>query len=214
MNLQKFTTIKAILIAFVLTITTSQLFAQTTNGIFFQAVARDNFSNPAKDRQIYVVSSIIQSTATGTKVLVELHKTNTDAMGVFNISLGNGTRTGGTASSLGNVDWSKGPFFLNLKIAITPFSASDSWDYTKELMDMGTTSFGTVPFALYSASSAKVDNKLDASDTTVMLKAYAKAVKVQSLETAVASKLTAADTLTMLAPYAQAAYTIDSSFFK
>ena len=214
MNLQKFTTIKAILIAFVLTITASQLFAQTTNGIFFQAVARDNFSNPAKDRQIYVVSSIIQSTATGTKVLIELHKTTTDAMGVFNISLGNGARTGGSASSLAAVDWSKGPFFLNLKIAITPFSASDSWDYTKELVDMGTTSFGTVPFALYSASSAKVDNKLDASDTTVMLKAYAKAIKVQSLETAVASKLTAADTLTMLAPYAKAAYTIDSSFFK
>jgi hypothetical protein len=214
MNLQKFTSIKAILILFLFTITGNQLFAQTTNGIFFQAVARDNFSNPAKDRPIYVVSSIIQSTATGTKVLIELHKTNTDAMGVFNISLGNGTRTGGTASNLGNVDWSKGPFFLNLKIAITPFSASDNWDYTKELVDMGTTSFGTVPFALYSASSAKVDNKLDASDTTTMLKAYAKAIKVQSLETAVASKLTAADTLTMLAPYAKAAYTIDSSFFK
>jgi hypothetical protein len=214
MNLQKFTTIKAILIAFVLTITASQLFAQTTNGIFFQAVARDNFSNPAKDRQIYVESSIIQTTATGAKVLVELHKTTTDAMGVFNISLGNGTRTGGTASALGNVDWSKGPFFLNLKIAITPFSANDNWNYTKELVDMGTTSFGTVPFALYSASSAKVDDKLDANDTTAMLKAYAKAVKVQSLETAVASKLTAADTLTMLAPYAKAAYTIDSGFFK
>ena len=214
MNLQKFTTIKAILIAFVLTITASQLFAQTTNGIFFQAVARDNFSNPAKDRQIYVESSIIQTTSTGTKVLIELHKTTTDAMGVFNISLGNGARTGGSASSLAAVDWSKGPFFLNLKIAITPIGASDNWNYAKELVDMGTTSFGTVPFALYSASSAKVDNKLDASDTTVMLKAYAKAIKVQSLETAVASKLTAADTLTMLAPYAKAAYTIDSNFFK
>jgi hypothetical protein len=118
-------------------------------------------------------------------------------MGVFNISLGNGARTGGSASSLAAVDWSKGPFFLNLKIAITPIGASDNWNYTKELVDMGTTSFGTVPFALYSASSAKVDNKLDASDTTGMLKAYAKAVKVQSLETAVASKLTAADTVTM-----------------
>ena len=106
MNLQKFTRIKAILILFLFTITGNQLFAQTTNGIFFQAVARDNFSNPAKDRPIYVVSSIIQSTATGTKVLIELHKTNTDAMGVFNISLGNGTRTGGTASNLGNVDLS------------------------------------------------------------------------------------------------------------
>ena len=214
MNKQIALLFKVIILAFVFTILASQSIAQTTNGIFFQAVARDNFSNPAKDRQIYVESSIIQTTSTGTKVLIELHKTTTDAMGVFNISLGNGTRTGGSASSLGNVDWSKGPFFLNLKIAITPFSASDSWNYTKELVDMGTTSFGTVPFALYSASSAKVDNKLDASDTTVMLKAYAKAVKVQSLETAVASKLTAADTLTMLAPYAKAAYTIDSSFFK
>ena len=79
---------------------------------------------------------------------------------------------------------------------------------------MGTTSFGAVPFALYSASSAKVDDKLNATDTTKMLAVYAKAIKVQSLETAVASKLTAADTLTMLAPYAKAAYTIDSSFFK
>jgi hypothetical protein len=79
---------------------------------------------------------------------------------------------------------------------------------------MGTTSFGAVPFALYSASSAKVDDKLNVSDTTTMLKVYAKAMSVQTLETAVASKLTAADTLTMLKPYAKAAYTIDSNFFR
>ena len=61
MKFQKFTTFKTILIALVLTINANQLFAQTTNGIFFQAVARDNFSNPAKDRKIYVQSSIIQT---------------------------------------------------------------------------------------------------------------------------------------------------------
>jgi hypothetical protein len=214
MNFQKFTTFKTILIALVLTINANQLFAQTTNGIFFQAVARDNFSNPAKDRKIYVQSSIIQTTPTGTKVLTEEHQANTDATGVFSISLGNGVRVGGTANSLGTIDWSKGPFYLNLKVAITPIGGNSSWDYTKEWVDMGTTSFGAVPFALYSASSAKVDDKLNVSDTTTMLKVYAKAIKVQSLETAVASKLTAADTLTMLAPYAKAAYTIDSSFFK
>ena len=214
MNIQKFTTFKTILIALVLIINANQLFAQTTNGIFFQAVARDNFSNPAKDRKIYVQSSIIQTTPTGTKVLTEEHQANTDATGVFSISLGNGVRVGGTANSLGTIDWSKGPFYLNLKVAITPVGGNSSWDYNKEWVDMGTTSFGAVPFALYSASSAKVDDKLNVSDTTTMLKVYAKAIKVQSLETAVASKLTAADTLTMLAPYAKAAYTIDSSFFK
>ena len=214
MNIQKFTTFKTILIALVLTISTNQLFAQTTNGIFFQAVARDNFSNPAKDRKIYVQSSIIQTTPTGTKVLTEEHQANTDATGVFSISLGNGVRVGGTASSLTTIDWSKGPYYLNLKVAITPIGGNSSWDYTKEWVDMGTTSFGAVPFALYSASSAKVDDKLNANDTTKMLAVYAKAIKVQSLETSLATKLTAADTLTMLAPYAKAAYTIDSTFFK
>ncbi len=214
MKIQKFTTLKKILIALLLCISASQSIAQNSNGIFFQAVARDNFSNPAKDRNIYVESSIIQTTVNGTKVLIELHKTRTDAMGVFNITIGNGQRTGGSSSSITTIDWSKGPFYLNLKIAITPFSASDSWDYSKELVDIGTTSFGAVPFAFYSASSAKVGDKLDATDTTKMLAVYAKAMAVQSLATDVSTKLTAADTLTMLAPYAKAAYTIDSNFFR
>jgi hypothetical protein len=214
MNIQKFSSLKKILIALLLCISASQSIAQSSNGIFFQAVARDNYSNPAKDRNIYVESSIIQTTVNGTKVLIELHKTKTDAMGVFNITIGNGQRTGGSSTSIATIDWSKGPFYLNLKIAITPFSASDSWDYSKELVDIGTTSFGAVPFAFYSASSAKVDDKLNVSDTTTMLKVYAKAMSVKTLETSVATKLTAADTLTMLAPYAKAAYTIDSNFFR
>jgi hypothetical protein len=214
MKIQKFSSLKKILIALLLCISSIQSIAQNSNGIFFQAVARDNFSNPAKDRNIYVESSILQTTVNGTKVLVELHKTKTDAMGVFNITIGNGQRTGGSSTSIATIDWSKGPFYLNLKIAITPFSASDSWDYSKELVDIGTTSFGAVPFAFYSASSAKVSDKLDATDTTKMLAVYAKAMAVQSLATDVSTKLTAADTLTMLAPYAKAAYTIDSNFFR
>jgi len=214
MKIQKFSSLKKILIALLLCISSIQSIAQSSNGIFFQAVARDNFSNPAKDRNIYVESSILQTTVNGTKVLIELHKTRTDAMGVFNITIGNGQRTGGSSTSIATIDWSKGPFYLNLKIAITPFSASDSWDYSKELVDIGTTSFGAVPFAFYSASSAKVSDKLDATDTTKMLAVYAKAMSLQSLATDVSTKLTAADTLTMLAPYAKAAYTIDSNFFR
>ena len=214
MKFTKLKTHKKYILTLLLSISIGQLFAQTTNGIFFQAVARDNFSNPAKDRNIYVQSTIIQNTTTGTKVLTEVHKSSTDAMGVFNITIGNGQRTGGVAASITTIDWSKGPFYLNLKIAITPFSASDNWDYTKELVDIGTTSFGAVPFAFYSASSAKVSDKLDATDTTKMLAVYAKAIAVQSLATDVSTKLTAADTLTMLAPYAKAAYTIDSNFFR
>jgi len=191
------------------------VYAQNTNtGIYFQAVARDNFSNPAKDRKIYVQSSIIQTTANGTKVLTEEYQTNTDAAGVFSISLGQGTRVGGSATNIIAIDWSSGPYYLNLKVAITPIAPLTNWDYTKEWIDLGTTSFGAVPYAMYSASSAKVDDYLNVSDTTTMLKVYAKAMSVQAIEKSVASKLTAADTLTMLAPYAKASYTIDSNFFR
>ncbi len=189
--------------------------AQTTsNGIFFQAVARDNFSNPARDRKIYIQSTIIQSTENGIKVLIEEHQSQTDPTGVFSISIGQGTRKGGSAANLASIEWAKGPYFLNLKIAIQPIAPITNWDYTKELIDLGTTPFGTVPYAMYSVNSAKVDDKLNISDTTTMLKVYAKAVSVQTIEKSLASKLTAADTLTMLAPYAKSAYTIDSNFFK
>jgi len=212
MNFQNFTTFRTILIALVLTITSNQLFAQNTNGIFFQAVARDNFSNPAKDRKIYVQSSIIQTTPTGIKVLTEEHQTNTDASGVFSINVGNGTRVGGTATSLANIDWSKGPFYLNLKLAITPIGGNSNWDYTKEWVDIGTTNFGAVPYALYSANSAKVDDKLNITDTSKMLAIYAKALTVQSLAKDVDNKLSSKDTLAMLAPYAKAAFVLDSAY--
>ena len=63
--------LKAGVVFLVLMIVTGQLIAQSNTGIFFQAVARDNFSNPAMNRKIYVQSSIIQTTATGTKLLIE-----------------------------------------------------------------------------------------------------------------------------------------------
>lgn len=84
--------LKKLILILILGLISNQLLAQNNIGIFFQAVARDNYSNPAKSRKIYIQSSVIQSSATGTKVLIEEHQANTDATGMFNISIGNGTR--------------------------------------------------------------------------------------------------------------------------
>jgi hypothetical protein len=182
----------------------SILHAQTPGtGIFFQAIARDQYTNPAKDRKIYVEASIIQSTVTGTKVLIETHQTTTDGSGVFSISVGQGARTGGTVTSLDKVQWAKGPYYLNLKISITPIAPIANWDYTKDWIDLGTSPFGTVPYALYSGSSGALDDKLSIADTSKMLAIYAKAQIVNSLSTQVNSKLSVSDTTTMLAPYAK-----------
>ena len=183
--------------------------ADAQSGIFFQAVARDNNANPAKERKIYIETNIIQSSPTGTKVLIEEHQTNTDAFGVFTIMVGNGLRIGGTATDLSSIDWANGPYYLNIRIAITPVGVGAGWDYTKEWLDIGTTIFGTVPFALYSANGAKIDQKLNTSDTTKMLSVYAKANTVQTLSTTIDTKLTSKDTIAMLAPYAKTATKFD-----
>jgi hypothetical protein len=186
--------------------------AQT--GIFFQAIARDNYSNSAKDRKIYVQTNIIQSSTTGTIVLAEEHQTNTDGHGVFSIMVGNGIRVGGIVKDLSSIDWSKGPYYLNINIAITPVGGGASWDYTKEWVNLGTTIFGTVPYALFSASTARIDEKLNSIDTAKMLSVYAKAMAVQVLSTSIDTKLSIKDTAAMLAPYAKLSYKIDSNFFK
>ncbi len=186
--------------------------AQT--GIFFQAIARDNYSNSAKDRKIYVQTNIIQSSPNGTIFLAEEHQTNTDGHGVFSIMVGNGIRVGGIVKDLSSIDWSKGPYYLNINIAITPVGGGASWDYTKEWVNLGTTIFGTVPYALFSASTARIDEKLNSIDTAKMLSGYAKAMAVQVLSTSIDTKLSIKDTAAMLAPYAKPSYKIDSSFFK
>ena len=188
--------------------------ADAQSGIFFQAVARDNNANPAKERKIYIETNIIQSSPTGTKVLIEEHQTYTDAFGIFNILVGSGTRVGGTVTGLSTIEWSKGPYYLNLKIVITPVGVGVGWDYTKEWVDIGTTIFGTVPFALYSANTANINEKLNATDTTKMLEPYAKGKAIQVLSTTVDTKLATKDTAAMLAPYAKLSYNLDSNFLK
>ena len=188
--------------------------ANAQSGIFFQAIARDRNANPAKDRKLYVQTNIIQSTTTGTIVLTEEHQTFTDAFGIFSIMVGSGRRVGGTFTGLSTIDWSKGPYYLNLKIVITPVTIGTGWDYNKEWVDIGTTIFGTVPFALYSANTANINEKLNTSDTTKMLEPYAKGKTVQVLSTSIDTKLATKDTAAMLAPYAKMSYNLDSNYLK
>ena len=149
-------------------------------GINFQAIARDNFSNPAKDRLIFVETRILQQTENGIVVLKEIHQANTNSEGIFNISVGNGNRVGGTVKGINEIEWSKGPYYLGLKIAIQPVSPIANWDYTKEFIDLGTSLFGTVPYALYAAKSGDLDGKLNISDTANMLAPYRKLINTTS----------------------------------
>ena len=159
---------KILAIAFLLNMCSMKLIAQISqNGIFFQAVAKDNYDNPANRRYLFIQSSIIQSSITGPKVFIEEFQTTTDQAGIFTICIGKGIKKGGAISKLTEIDWASGPYLLNLKIVITPIAPGANWDYTKEWIDIGTTSFGTVPYALYASSSGDLGNKVNISDSII-----------------------------------------------
>ena len=194
----------------------NKLIAQTpTAGIIFQAVARDQYANPAKDRKLFVQSSILQGTATGNVVLQEEFEAVTDASGVFSISVGQGKRIGGTVTALNLIDWAQGPYFLNLKIAITPIAPVSNWDYTKDLIELGTSPFGTVPYALYAGNVFGLDKKLNIADSSKYVtpaQLAAKTFDQTPLLNSIATKLNVADSLTKYVTPAQlAAKTFDST---
>lgn len=162
------------------------------SGIFFQAIARDSKSNYAKERKIYLQITILQYAKTGSKILIEEHQTDTDVFGVFSIMIGNGLRIGGSATSLFSIDWSKGPYYLNLKMAIIPKDVGSYWNYTKEWIDLGTTIFGSVPYALYAANAANMDEKLNKTDTTKMLSTY---VRYNYIDSLLSTKFSLSDTI-------------------
>ena len=167
-SLFHFQIFKILAITFLLNMCSRKLFAQISqNGIFFQAVAKDNYDNPANRRYVFIQSSIIQSSITGPKVFIEEFQTTTDQAGIFTICIGKGIKKGGAISKLTEIDWASGPYLLNLKIVITPIAPSANWDYTKEWIDIGTTSFGTVPYALYASSSGDLGNKVNISDSII-----------------------------------------------
>ncbi|MEN9696647.1 MAG: hypothetical protein RLZ56_68, partial [Bacteroidota bacterium] len=152
-----------------------------SNGIFFQAIARDHFANPAKDRKVYVQTSILHKEANGTPMLVEEFETRSDLTGIFGISVGLGNRIAGNVQSIASIDWSDGPYYLSIKIAIQPTAPSSNWDYTKEWIELGATPFGSVPYALYSNKTADHIGKLNINDTANMLSNYVRASNLNNL---------------------------------
>ena len=177
--LKKFIQTALLLVVLCTTATTYAQVSQAPDGIQFQALATDGNGHPAAGRVIYVKNAIIAKTATGAVVYSETFKVTASSAGIFTIVLGKGTYAGGV-SSIANIDWSNGPFFLNLKIAVEPTIPNASWNVNNEYVDMGTSQFWSVPYALYAGNVKGADGKLNTSDTAAMLKPYFTSINLKA----------------------------------
>ena len=124
-----------------------------------QAVAKDPLGNPAKNRKIFVKDMIIQSSINGRSVWEEAFEVQSNEDGIYTIMIGQGKITSSinNITSIGKIEWDKGPFFLNLKIAIAPSIPASWWVAADNYVDLGTTQMMSVPYALF-AGNASVTN--------------------------------------------------------
>lgn len=135
--------------------------AQSPDMFNYQAVARDDQGNVLSNQDVGIKISILQGSATGTVVYAEEHSKTTNAQGLVNLMIGNGSVLSGTFS---NIDWSSGPYFVKVELDET-----GGTNYSV----MGTSQLLSVPYAKYAESSANtfsgnyqdLTNKPDLSDT-------------------------------------------------
>jgi hypothetical protein len=112
-------------------------------GIFYQAVARDNFGKELVNKDIDVKFSIISGNPLGPVVYQELHsKVNTSDFGVFSLIIGKGTPTGGLYGELSQIQWGQSYHYLKIEVK-----------FDNAFIDMGTMQFLAVPYALYAQKS-------------------------------------------------------------
>ena len=112
-------------------------------GIFYQAVARDNFGKELVNKGIDVKFSIISGNPLGTLVYQELHSgITTSKYGVFSLIIGHGTPTGGLYGELSQIQWNTAYHYLKVEVK-----------FDNDFVDMGTMQFLAVPYALYAQKS-------------------------------------------------------------
>jgi microcystin-dependent protein len=118
--------------------------AQAPQNFSYQAIVRNSSNALVANAPVGMRIFILQGATNGTTSYSETHTTTTDANGMANILIGNGTPLVGTFSS---IDWANGPYFIRCQTDPTGGS-----NYTissvKQLM--------SAPYALYANQGGNV----------------------------------------------------------
>jgi len=130
----------------------SSAFAQSPNGISYQAVVRNSSDDLATNTNIGMQISILQGSAGGTAVYVERHFPTTNANGLVSFEIGSGTIISGNFEV---IDWENGPYFIKTE---TDLNGGSNYTIT------GTSEFLSVPYALHSKTAETVSGGISEND--------------------------------------------------
>jgi hypothetical protein len=116
--------------------------AQVPQGISYQAIALNGSGTPVVTSNVGLRLSVLNTSATGIVVYTETQVKTTNAQGLFNLIIGQGTPVTGTLSG---VNWNNGLKFLKVEM--------DVYGGTNYVL-IGTTQLLSVPYAMAAGSLA------------------------------------------------------------
>jgi hypothetical protein len=99
------------------------------------AQAKDTYNNIARNRNVSVKEVIYQGEQK-VKVFEEMNEAITDNNGNFSVKIGSGTMGSGS-KELAHVDMARGPFFVNIKVAVPPSVPAPWWVASDYYVDLG-----------------------------------------------------------------------------
>mgnify|MGYP000527541590 CR=1 FL=1 len=116
------------------------------SSINYQSILRNSNGSAVPNQNVSVRFSVLQGSTLGTYVFQEEHTVTTTDIGLINLKIGQGLSS---LNSLSTIDWSQGPYFIQVEVDTTSTGSYSSY---------GSSEISSVPYALYSSSSAVTDS--------------------------------------------------------
>lgn len=155
----KITHYEKVYVFFLLSSITLGSFAQAPQSFKYQAVARDVGGNVLTNQNVSFQISIVKGNTSGTNVYTEIHFVTTNAFGLVNLEIGNGTAVGGDFPSIG---WGNDTYFLKVEMDGTGGS---------NYQLMGNSQLQSVPYALFAEATGDT-SKWHSADDTIYTEKY------------------------------------------
>jgi uncharacterized protein (TIGR02145 family) len=87
--------------------------SQAPNSFKYQSMIRKTDGSPLANQSVKLKISILRDNASGTSVYSEIHSTFSNAFGVINVNIGEGSEKSG---SIAAIDWSAGLYFVKVEM--------------------------------------------------------------------------------------------------
>ena len=129
--------------------------AQVPQGISYQAIALNASGNPVVNSNVGIKLSVLDNSATGTVIYSETHLKTTNAQGLFNLVIGQGTAVSGVFNT---INWGTNSKFLKVEMDV-----AGGTNYAL----IGTTQLLSVPYAMHAATVSSIAGNANINDEIV-----------------------------------------------